>query len=271
MTKRILSLCCAVCLTTAFGACSNTSEITETSAASYENSTTMPQLDENESETETKTEASVTEATEQSDEPIETKSNDEYEYWVYDDHISICEYLGSDSEVIVPAEIDGLPVTVLEEYAFGGIDTLTRVELPDSLITIGDSAFGFCKNLKSVVIPENVSEIGEDAFIYCYGLKKADFAYGVTEIGSGMFAYCENLEEVTIPDTVKTIGDHAFSDCTSLEKIEIPESVTSLGFRTFYYCENLSGVSLPDSFDEFAIEQAFKDSLWYEENFGTAE
>lgn len=248
MTKRIVGLLCAVCLTAAFSACSNTSEITETSAASYENPTIIPQLDENESDTETETEASVTEETEQSDEPIETKSNDEYEYAVYADHISILDYWGDGGEVIVPAEIDGLPVTVLEEYAFGGNDTLTRIELPDSLITIGDSAFAFCKNLKSVVIPENVSEIG-----------------------ASMFAYCENLEEVTIPDTVKTIGNLAFSDCTNLEKIVIPESVTSLGFRSFFYCENLSDVSLPDSFDEFAIEQAFTDSLWYEENFGAAE
>ncbi|MDE6746350.1 MAG: leucine-rich repeat domain-containing protein, partial [Oscillospiraceae bacterium] len=187
MTKRILSLCCAVCLTAVFSACSNTSEITETSAASYENSTTMPQIDENESETETKTEASVTEETEQSDEPIETKSNDEYEYWVYDDHISICEYLGSDSEVIVPAEIDGLPVTVLEEYAFGGNETLTRVELPDSLITIGVSAFAFCKNLKSVVIPENVSEIGEEAFYSCESLESVSIPKNVSEIGEDAF------------------------------------------------------------------------------------
>lgn len=232
-TKHLL---CIAILMAFLSACSNTSDFAETSAASFENAAIMTKPAETELETEPI--ASVTEETERSDEPIEIRSNNEYEYYVYDDHIKIWEYLGDDSKVIIPAEIDGLPVTVIEYYAFGHKDTLTYVELPNNLIKIGESAFQFCRNLKSVLIPESVTEISNEAFSFCEslenisipknvtkigfaafdnsGLKEIDFADGIEEIGGEAFWNCEKIEQVILPNTVKIIGEAAFADCTSL-------------------------------------------------------
>ena len=118
MTKRIICLCLSACLTVCLTACGDNVENSETSSVSSERSTMIPKLVESESETEVKTEASVTEETERSAEPIEIKSNDEYEYEVFADHIRLTKYLQSESEVEIPAEIDGLPVTVVGERTF---------------------------------------------------------------------------------------------------------------------------------------------------------
>lgn len=290
MTKRIICLCLSACLTVCLTACGDNVEKSETSSVSLERSTMIPKLVETESDTEAYVPVSA--ETEQSAEPVEAKSNDEYEYEVFADHIRLTKYLQREGEVEIPAEIDGLPVTVVGERAFAftytgvasvvipegiteiekdafGYSALSRVELPDSLIKIGDMAFHGCDNLEIVSIPKNVSEIGNNVFDGCDSLTNVDFADGVTEIGEFMFNVCKSLEEVTIPDTVKTIGDYAFSNCTGLEKIIIPESVAELGFGTFYCCKNLSNVTLSKSFDEFAVERAFYSTPWYEANFET--
>ena len=42
------------------------------------------------------------------------------EYEVYGDHVEITGYTGSAAQVVIPAKIDGLPVTTIGAYAFKG-------------------------------------------------------------------------------------------------------------------------------------------------------
>ena len=63
----------------------------------------------------------------------------EYEYYVLEDSSArIVSWLGEGTEAVVPAELDGHPVSVLG-YAFYRNDTLTSVTLPDTL-TEGNKA-----------------------------------------------------------------------------------------------------------------------------------
>lgn len=71
--------------------------------------------------------------------------------------ICINKYLGSETSVIVPTQIDDLPV-----------------------ISIGDKAFCFCESLESITIPEGLTSIGGDAFSGCTGL-------GAVSSMNGMF------------------------------------------------------------------------------------
>ena len=43
-----------------------------------------------------------------------------------------------------------------------------KVNIPDSVVSIGDSAFLHCSSLKKIFIPESVEEAGTNAF-YCTG------------------------------------------------------------------------------------------------------
>ncbi len=81
-------------------------------------------------------------------------------YEVYlDETITITGYDGTVAEVEIPAEIDGLPVTYIGNYAFDYCELLTSVIIPDSVTSIGDYAFNCC-NLKEITIPSSVVYCG---------------------------------------------------------------------------------------------------------------
>ena len=170
-------------------------------------------------------------------------------YSINGDEITIVDYTGSATELVIPATIEGMPVTTIGDYAFNN-GNLTSVTIPDSVTTIGDYAFRN-GNLNSITIPDSVTTIGDYAFSDCDRLTgifvdSANPAYcsdtsgvlynktkttllqapgaivsynipdSVTTIGGGAFAYCDALTGITIPDSVTTIGYAAFSNCTSL-------------------------------------------------------
>ena len=69
-------------------------------------------------------------------------------------------------EMIIPKEIGGKSVRVIDRYAFYQCSNLTSVEFPEGLKKIGVGAFERC-NLTSVEFPEGLEEIGNDAFRGC--------------------------------------------------------------------------------------------------------
>lgn len=67
--------------------------------------------------------------------------------------------------VVIPDEIDGKPVTVIDKSCFANCSkTLKKVILPDTLKEIGDYAFEQCEKLEKPVIPPSVTKVGRDLF-----------------------------------------------------------------------------------------------------------
>lgn len=86
--------------------------------------------------------------------------------------VIITGYKGNDTEVVIPPEIEGKPVTSIRDWAFYKCSSLTSVTIPESVTSIGDYAFSYCSNLTSVTIPESVASIGYEAFKCCNSLKE---------------------------------------------------------------------------------------------------
>ena len=133
-------------------------------------------------------------------------------------------------------------VTTIGEGAFGSCDSLTSVNIPDSVTTIGKEAFRYCDSLTSVNIPDSVNTIGDDAFEDCDSLTSVNIPDSVTEIGWRAFEYCDSLTSVNIGNSVTTIGAFAFYHCDSLTSVNIGDSVTTIGNKAFYYCNSLTSV-----------------------------
>lgn len=153
----------------------------------------------------------------------------------YGRYATVVGYHGSSTAVNVPAEYEGVPVTMIADNAFAGSSELVRVDIPDSITDISGCAFSDCDSLEY-----NVYE-------GCNYLGNSDNPYyaviGEIEIGSGEItihedtvliadaAFAENdaVTSVTIPSGVRIIGDFAFTFCDELESISIPDSVKMLG------------------------------------------
>ena len=78
---------------------------------------------------------------------------------------------------------------------------------------IGNGAFFWCESLTSINIPNSVTTIGEVAFGMCESLTNINIPNSVTTIGNGAFSRCSSLISINIPNSVTTIGRGAFSDC----------------------------------------------------------
>ena len=138
-------------------------------------------------------------------------------------------------------------VKVIGDSAFQGCESLTSINIPNSVTTIGNRAFGVCSSLTSINIPNSVTTIGNWAFSDCSSLTSINIPNSVTTIENGAFSGCSSLTSINIPNSVTTIGDFAFNGCESLTSINIPNSVTTIGNWAFANCESLTSITIPSS------------------------
>ena len=138
-------------------------------------------------------------------------------------------------------------VKVIGEHAFAFCNSLTIINIPNSVTTIGESAFAWCEFLTIINIPNSVTLIGNSAFEGCECLISINIPNSVTTIGDSAFSGCDSLASINIPNSITTIGENAFCLCDSLTSINIPNSVTTIGDWGFGECVSLTSITIPSS------------------------
>ena len=131
---------------------------------------------------------------------------------------------------------------------------MEKINIPDSVIKIGDRAFTNCKFLNNIAISNSVVEIGNSAFAGCSSLVTAVIPDKVTKISEGLFGKCKSLVNVTIPNGVIEIGDLSFAGCESISSIVIPKTVIKIGERAFANCKKLDIFIIPESVLKIGLE-----------------
>ena len=101
---------------------------------------------------------------------------------VNDGRVTIVKCRGFVKEVEIPAEINGMPVTAIADYAFAKLD-LTSVAIPDSVTTIGKGAFAE-NQLEELVLGDNITSLGIGAFAF-NKLTRVTIGSGITVIPRG--------------------------------------------------------------------------------------
>ena len=168
----------------------------------------------------------------------------EFEYTNIGDGIQIKKWNGSGETVVVPSEINGLPVNEISSSAFKDQALLTKITLPDTIAGIGQNAFNGCLSLTEINIPDGVTSIEFRAFSNCSALKTLTIPESVTSIGRYAFAN-SGLTSVTLPQGLTALGEYAFQSCSDLKSIVISDGVTEIGEKTFWSCRRLTTVTLP--------------------------
>ncbi len=207
----------------------------------------------------------------------------DFTYEIREGEVTITAYTGSEEHVVIPSEIEGLPVTELGHRAFRENMQLKSFVLPDSLKRIGNQCFGLCKNLETVEIPAQVEKIDNLAFAGCLRLSRVTLPASVAEIGASVFNCCPELIEIivsednsdyssrdgvlfdeeqttlirypsnraaveyTIPETVKGMSPWAFDYCQNLETVVIPDGLTVIDPGAFARCSSLQRIDIPNT------------------------
>lgn len=139
---------------------------------------------------------------------------------------------------------------------FQSCRALEQVELPESLVEIGENTFYECKTLKSIELPGNMKVIGATAFYGCSSLESVKLPESLQTIGESAFAGCSALTNIELPNSLQTIGGSAFAGCSALTNIELPEGLTEIEGWVFNGCGALESVKLPENLREIG-EYAF--------------
>lgn len=139
-----------------------------------------------------------------------TGIKEEYEenLWQYMEEIR--DGYGSQWYLMIPGDINGIPVLEIAEGAFSGRQ-MYGVLFPDSVEEIGEEAFRNT-GVKDIVLPANLERIGARAFEGC-NLERIAFPDRAFMIGEKAFAGSKNLISVLIPDVGTKIGEGAFEGC----------------------------------------------------------
>ena len=128
-------------------------------------------------------------------------------------------------DLVIPDTVDGLPVVGIKSNAFRFSKELQRVELPQTVRTIGSGAFSFCGGLKEISLGSGLREIEGEAFRGCLLLEEIYLPESVEKIGSCAFEECKSLKALRLPKNVRELGtpyqqDGIFPGCTNLEVVE---------------------------------------------------
>lgn len=132
-------------------------------------------------------------------------------------------------------------VTSIRTDAFRGL-SLTNINIPNTIISIGSGAFADCVSLASINIPNSVISIGDHAFSGCTGLTSVCIDNAVASINEWAFGGCSNMTTIALGDSVTIIHGYAFENCSSLSLIVIPQSVSGIGNWAFHNCTSLTTV-----------------------------
>ncbi|WP_028516361.1 leucine-rich repeat domain-containing protein, partial [Ruminococcus flavefaciens] len=133
---------------------------------------------------------------------------------------------GFDQNAVIPAEVDGCPVTKISSKAFinSGIETLV---LGENIESIESNAFQNCPLLTEVTLNDNLKRIEGYAFQDCVTLSKVSGGSNIEYFGFMAFESCVKLSDFELGEKVRYIGDSAFAR-TNIKELVIPESVNTL-------------------------------------------
>ena len=196
--------------------------------------------------------------------------------------VTVTGYTGAEVVLILPQEIDGVPVTAIAEGAFEDMGNLRALYIPDSVEAVGFGALKGCKSMTTLRTPVvsvtaypyfgalfgalshevNAAEVPDTlttvilgglletipaySFYDCNSITCIGLPETVKSIEKFAFWGCFGLEYINLSETaLETLGDRAFTNCAALLRFDLPATATSVGEAVVEGCGSLCAMTLP--------------------------
>lgn len=174
----------------------------------------------------------------------------------------------TDTDIVVATTYNGVPVTVIDSFAFYNCSFIEEVVIPEGVTNIATEAFYLCTNLKKVTLPTTLNRIDYWAFANCESLENIAIPDSVTLISVRAFSDCVSLSSLTLGNGVEMIEMSAFANCTSLSSLRFPKSLRLLENGAFDGCTSLATVYYDGTVDEWnSVDSTGRDYgityIWY--------
>ena len=191
---------------------------------------------------------------------------DGYYYVENESGISIINYDGSNSRIIIPETINDKPVTSIADYAFYTNPYIERVEIPKSVTSIGKYTFFVCKYLHSLFVPDSVESFGiwdDDVYelIECGFEATTVFFEATTFDFPGGITSPEQLEIIKYMTGVKPADVTDDDACVYIKRATSYEVVTIKN--------KLGAVVIPATVDGIPVSRINTYALFLNENVTT--
>lgn len=145
-----------------------------------------------------------------SKEETPVQDNISYEMGVSGEEAVLKKVKGSSPVANIPATYEGKPVTRILDGAFKDKTKITKVVVPENVVSIGVDTFLGCTNIEEISLPSSLRRIGRRAFVGLRYIKNINIPEGVETIGDTAFSNCVNLENISFPSTLKDLGSNLF-------------------------------------------------------------
>ena len=159
----------------------------------------------------------------------------------------------SDTSIVIPETINGMPVTAIGAKAFEST-SITGIKIGENIKVLGKQAFSECKNLKSVTWNCKCDAISAHCFSECPNLTQFDFS-SIKEIGRYAF-WRSGLQEVSLPKNIVIISTGTFSRCSGLRFVAWNCACDVIPAYCFSECPKLT------NFDFAGIKKIEQDAFW---------
>lgn len=145
-----------------------------------------------------------------------------YIYSVTNNAVTLLEYTNQNGTVIIPDNIDGVPVTSLDAGAFRARTNLTVVNIPATVTQIGVGAFSGNATLTNLLVDSsNPSFLSSSGVLFDKNFSQL-IQYPTARIG-----------DYHVPGTVTAIGDFAFAGAVHLTGLYFEGNAPSAGANSF--------------------------------------
>ena len=152
---------------------------------------------------------------------------------------------GVDGKIILPDEIEGIPIVEIAPYAFSeGKESLDDyVFLSEDAVFLKERRRLKTAEVTEVRLPFGIREIGKYAFYRCRNLRKLILSDEILEIGGGSLTGCRGIQEVEI--------HFKNGECSALKSIL--DEVRFQVHARLYMGDKIADILFPEHYEE-AVE-----------------